>query len=334
MVRIRALLLIALGTLATDPASAEWRYHETTDEMTGEIDQRFVVTYSENEHEGWLDSGPLMLGFDCAGSVYMRANEMGLEYESFATRDHPSRVRFDDGSIETYTWTVWEDNHDGATLSEADDEFILSVSRSDRLMIEVKLFGIDGRKQVAQFDLTGFLEAYKQCSGVGKGSSGVGASGGAYVIENCTVRSFGDDLTDRLRDATITCGAERPVGGVMLFAYFDERRLAKWVLWFLDADREFDVPDDDATVEVTFRIDDAPPVRLDTAVWSADIESAGLVVDDRSAISPVLDAKTLIYRIGTFGDVHRIAIPEAMPALFAEFLSRVESAMSPAETQR
>ena len=325
LIIVRALLIVALATLVTTTAIAEWRYNETTDEMTGKVSQRFVYTYSENELEGSVKSGPLLLGINCNGSVYMRANDLGLEYESFDKRDHPSRVRFDDSSIETHTWRVWEDNHDGATLDEDTDEFVLSVSRSDRLRIEVKLSYVDGRKQVADFDLDGFSDAYNQCPGRGATASGADSSTDDYLIENCIVLSFVDDLNDEVRGIVLSCEAEHPGGATAALASFEQRQLAGWVLWFLDVDRKRDVLDDGDAVEVTFRIDDAPPMRLD-AIWDADLQLAVVNMEDLSLMNPAIDAKSLIYRIGTFGDVHQVAIPEAMIDLVTEFLSRVERA--------
>ena len=133
----------------------DWQYAESKDEMAGNVSSRYVFAYSDNVLSGWLDSGNLLLGVTCPASVYVRANTLGFasEYGS-GVGSQSMRVRFGDGPVHSVLWYVWESTNDGASLGEAASAaFIQSMLSSESLMIEVELFGTEGRKEVAHLNL-------------------------------------------------------------------------------------------------------------------------------------------------------------------------------------
>ena len=139
-----------------------WEYIESIDEMDGTVSGRYVISYSENELSGWLNTGPLLFGVSCTDSVYIRANDLGFDYD-YRDRSQNTRIRFDDEAIYDVNWIVWEDNRDGASLSNSNDSLLSKMLGSKRLMIEVVLSNVDGRRQVANFNLLGFSDIYERC---------------------------------------------------------------------------------------------------------------------------------------------------------------------------
>lgn len=155
-------------SLSEEPTQfGDWRYHESKDEMTGQVSSRFVYSYSDNRLSGWISSGKLLLGVTCPDGVYLRANDLRFDSEftsDFNFQYQVMRVRFDDDPIDSVIWYVWEDNNDGASLEHRQRAaFVQSLLNKERLMVEVELFSSEGRKQVGHFNLLGFAEAYEQC---------------------------------------------------------------------------------------------------------------------------------------------------------------------------
>ena len=140
----------------------DWVYIETKDDLTGAIDGRLIMSVSKNDIHGRLDSGRLLLGVSCGGSVYMMATDLGgFGYQASLTMLQTTRVRFDDAPVHVYFWTVSAKNSEIASLNEGHRLFVVSLSAGTRMTIEVEL--ADAEKQAAHFGLSGFTEAYGRC---------------------------------------------------------------------------------------------------------------------------------------------------------------------------
>ena len=51
---VATLCGLCIFGVGLEKAGAEWIYGESKDELTGKVNQRHVVAYSENKVEGWL----------------------------------------------------------------------------------------------------------------------------------------------------------------------------------------------------------------------------------------------------------------------------------------
>ena len=135
------------------------------------------------------------------------------------------------------------------------------------------------------------------------------------------VRSVADDFTDAYRSTVLLIDAVR----------LNHYSSGKFQIWFFDWEREYEVPDDGATVKVVVRVDALEAVTL-TASWWTKYEVAWAVVSEvwvEELADMVLGAETIIYRIGSRGEVLRVSVPAEMPELVAEFRRRVaEAAMA------
>jgi len=158
------------------PASA-WSFHTSKDEMSGKT-TKYITSTSKNVLSGWLRSGNILIGYTCGSGFYVRANDLGFTVDNLdcgqygCTRTHYSRVKFDEGDPVDIKFSVWEKNHDGMSLQkrqgypERDNENYLmkNMRASNTMYLEVELFNTKGRRQVAEFDLTGFTKAVNQCN--------------------------------------------------------------------------------------------------------------------------------------------------------------------------
>ena len=92
--------------------------------------------------------------------------------------------------------------------------------------------------------------------------------------------------------------------------------------------REYELPDDGAAVEVVFRVDALEPVTL-TGTWVARYKNAQATVSEvwvEELADMVFGAETIIFRVGSRGEILRVPVPAEMPELVAEFRRRVAAA--------
>ena len=140
--------------------------------------------------------------------------------------------------------------------------------------------------------------------------------------ENCIVKTFVDEFTDRMTHTVLACSAVAQ-GAIARVEYTHSD--GGWYITFFDEGRQYDVPDDQAPVQIAFRIDDHPAHTVD-GVWFARYEQAIAVLDERLSklISErILDGPArLIFRVGSAGEIKRIAIPEGIDRLIVELFRR------------
>ena len=145
-------------------------------------------------------------------------------------------------------------------------------------------------------------------------------------VEDGFVRSFTDDFTDAyVKTILVLHGAD---GSAIRL---DHSAKGEFYVGFWDQDREYELPDDGAAVEVVFRVGAQEAVTL-TGTWSTRYKRAGATVPEawvNEQADMVFDAETIIFRIGPRGEILRISVPAEMPELIAEFRRRVaEAAMA------
>ena len=141
------------------------------------------------------------------------------------------------------------------------------------------------------------------------------------------VRSFADDFTDAYKSTFLLIDGEEAGSAVRLNHLSDGR----FSVSFYDQEREYALPDDGAAVEVVFRVDSLEAVTL-TASWWTKNDLAWVVVPEvwvEELADMVFGAETILYRIGSQGEILRVSVPAEMPELVAEFRRRVaEAAMA------
>ena len=151
-------------------------------------------------------------------------------------------------------------------------------------------------------------------------------SGEDFQVQGGLVRSFADDFTDAYVSTILLLqGADD--NAIRL----DHSAKGEFYVGFWDQDREYELPDDGAAVEVVFRVGAQEAVTL-TGTWSTRYKRAGATVPEawvNEQADMVFDAETIIFRIGPRGEILRISVPAEMPELIAEFRRRVaEAAMA------
>ena len=142
-----------------------------------------------------------------------------------------------------------------------------------------------------------------------------------------TVRTFVDDFTDAYSGTTMLVDSRSKdwerYAAVRVY-HFDDGWFA---LQLYDTEREHDIPEDGAKVEVIFRIDDHEAVTL-PAYWSGRTSNAtaemgalllGVFMND------IARAEEIIYRVGEDGDVLRVRVPPEMADLVTEFRRRIDA---------
>ena len=145
-------------------------------------------------------------------------------------------------------------------------------------------------------------------------------------VEDGFVRSFTDDFTDAyVKTILVLQGAD---GSAIRLDYLADGEIS---VGFWDQKREYELPDDGAAVEVVFRVDALEPVTL-TGTWSARYKNALATVSEvwvEELADMVFGAETIIFRVGSRGEILRVPVPAEMPELVAEFRRRVaEAAMA------
>ena len=137
------------------------------------------------------------------------------------------------------------------------------------------------------------------------------------------VRSFADDFTDAYQNTFLLIDGEDGTG--VRVNHFSG---GEFQVYFFDQEREYELPDDGADVEVVFRVDSLEAVTL-TASWWTRHDLAWVVVPEvwvEELADMVLGAETIVYRIGSRGGVLRVSVPAELPELIAEFRRRVAEA--------
>lgn len=154
-----------------------WRFHESVDKMSGEKSQ-FIFSNSKNTLNGWLRPGKVLLGYSCTNKqIYVRANDLGFHMDDFdcseygCSRPQYTRAKFDDKPPQNLVFDIWDDDHDGMSLTNkrninglTPDEYMLSAMKSsNELLLELKLFNTKGVPQIAEFSLQGFSSNLSKC---------------------------------------------------------------------------------------------------------------------------------------------------------------------------
>ena len=150
-------------------------------------------------------------------------------------------------------------------------------------------------------------------------------SGEDFQAGSGVVRSFADDFTDAYQGTLLWIPGADGAG-----VHVDHAAGPRLRIFFYDREREYELPDDRATVEVVFRIDALEAVTLTTTTWSTRNKNAGATVSEvwvEELADMVLGAETIIYRIGSEGEIRRVPVPAEMPELIAEFRHRVAKAI-------
>ena len=150
-----------------EKAEAEWVYGESKDELTGKINQRHVVAYSENKVEGWISKRKVLLGVVCGEKdPYLRTNDISLTgsidcTEYGCTTKQRMRFKFDNVSEAlTVTAYVWEHSN-GASFSSG--ELIRLMKPAGSVKVEFEPILTQGKKVIAHFSLIGFSKALSKC---------------------------------------------------------------------------------------------------------------------------------------------------------------------------
>ena len=147
-------------------------------------------------------------------------------------------------------------------------------------------------------------------------------SGENFRVDGGLVRSSADDFTDAYQSSFLLITGE---DGTVRLNHFSG---GAFQVFFFDQGREYELPDDGADVEVVFRVDSLEAVTL-TASWWTRHELAWVAVPEvwvEELADMVLGAETILYRIGSRGEVLRVHVPAELPELIAEFRRRVAEA--------
>ena len=140
------------------------------------------------------------------------------------------------------------------------------------------------------------------------------------------VRSFADDFTDAYVSTILVFHG--PDGTAIRLDY---KANGTFYVGFWDQNREHALPDDGAAVDIVFRVGALEAVTL-TGNWSTRFKRAVAMVPEawvKEQADMVLGAETIIFRIGSQGEIRRVPVPAEMPELVAEFRRRVaEAAMA------
>ena len=154
-------------------------------------------------------------------------------------------------------------------------------------------------------------------------------SGEDFRVEGGLVRSFADDFTDAyISTILLLHGAD---GATIRLDYIADG--AVFYIGFWDRERLHDLPDAEEAVEVVFRCDALEAVTL-TAVWSTRNKRASTVVSEvwvEELADMVLGAETIIFRVGSQGEILRVPVPDELPEMVAEFRRRVAGATMAAQ---
>lgn len=155
-------------------------------------------------------------------------------------------------------------------------------------------------------------------------------SGEDFTVEGGLVRSFADDFTDAyISTLLLLSGAD---GATIRLDYIADG--AFFYIGFWDrGERLHDLLNHEEAVEVVFRCDALEAVTL-TAVWSTRNKRAATVVSEvwvEELADMVLGAETIIFRVGSQGEILRVPVPDELPEMVAEFRRRVAEATMAAQ---
>ena len=148
-------------------------------------------------------------------------------------------------------------------------------------------------------------------------------SGEDFTVEGGLVRGFVDDFTDAYQSSFLLINGEDGAN-----VRVNHLSGGEFQVTFFDQEREYDLPDDGADVEVVFRVDSLEAVTL-TASWWTRHNLAWVAVPEvwvEELADMVLGAETILYRIGSRGEVLRVRLPAELPEMIAEFQRRVAEA--------
>ena len=174
--RLATTLALALSIALPAAASANsWLVRNSTDRMSGKV-TKYLYSDSKNILQGWHRSGKLLLGYTCGDQIYVRANNIGFHVDGSGSiygcrRLQYARVKFDNEPPKHVQFCVWRDNRDGmsfegrrySSLDLSQEQILQKMKTSKVMLVEVTLFNTKGKKQIAEFDLTGFTVAFNQC---------------------------------------------------------------------------------------------------------------------------------------------------------------------------
>jgi hypothetical protein len=182
---------------AANGFAGSWSVSTTTDKMTDET-RTSISSYSINTLDGWLRRGKVKLAYSCGSGFYLWAHDMG-----FVLGGGIRRARIDNRDAIELRFSTWDSNNDGMSMRSRtylgsnpdsiselekfsphliyvedhstkyssyysyhrEDDFLLleQMMAGNRMQLEVVLFNTKNRRQIAQFDLSGFTSAISQC---------------------------------------------------------------------------------------------------------------------------------------------------------------------------
>lgn len=168
-------ITILLLTASTAFAGNKWKHKVLVDNMSGEkID--YVVGQSINKIRGWLHSNFVFLSVDCSENVIqIKVPEVGLYIDKVvcdrSCEDFQySRIRFDDNPSQYLYFFVDDidnnlmqrlDKKDGNHISN--EKIINGMKAGTKMYLEITPFNNKDGRQMAEFDLRGFMYALNQC---------------------------------------------------------------------------------------------------------------------------------------------------------------------------
>lgn len=142
-----------------------WKYNEYRDKLTGEITERRVYMNSDEKFRGWLSSEYFTVYVTCDESVWAYTDAgFAYEWNSSGYLEQSTRVIFDDGEVESFTWVVFTKDIDYMNMygDALDKRFIEKMLNSNSFRVEIEPF--NGNKAVLEFDLTNFKNEWNKCS--------------------------------------------------------------------------------------------------------------------------------------------------------------------------
>ena len=175
----KIVALVALAAMSIASYAVAWDYKVIEDKMTGDVLERRVQSLSENDIEGWLNVGTLLLVVDCGTPyVWMIGSDFGgFDHTGGRAREHKHRIMFDTQDPFYVTFRITESldqahmvsriirfkNEDGEWERAPFETYLLDhFLTSESMKIEVAPYNTND-KEIAIFSLEGFAEAWAEC---------------------------------------------------------------------------------------------------------------------------------------------------------------------------
>ena len=181
---MKAIVILTALALAVTLNAQELQI--ARDDFTGDISAAFIAVISDNEIEGFFQSGNMILALMCPG-YYHTGDRLvvlsGAQFQGFEpSADGDSfngRARFDDDDVLDLNWEVDDDNDSIATLldqlvlgRDSDGDltetvvgnslFMEEVLEHDKLLLEVHPWNMSGLETV-RFDIARVDRVFRDC---------------------------------------------------------------------------------------------------------------------------------------------------------------------------